>query len=355
MKILETSIQIQGIKIRLTTNYQAYYDYFRLHFNKALMAFGPDKPKIEISAEWKMDLWGKHSPRLEKNDLLHAIGANTLIGEGRISAIRKVGKKRKLWLDYTLEKDRLILKAASHRKIIKDNMRYALLRQPQEPIFFELTYPLVYYPLFWYLETLKNTHILHASAVKMKNKCVFICGLDGIGKTTLALSLSKEPGCALFSDNLIFYDKDYVSPCYEPIRIHKADEKSLWEGRFRRINAFRTLKDFYEPLSFDPRLKERPDIAIIPFFGSGFSTRKIENAEFAQKALNINQLTAELGNYNEYACLLNLLVPQYDIWQERAKALQSLLGQARCFEITMRKEDGVERNMQRVREFILQN
>jgi hypothetical protein len=286
---------------------------------------------------------------------MRAIGANTLIGEGRISAIRKVGRKRKVWLNYAIEKNKLTLKAVSHRKIIKDNMRYNVLRQPQEPYFFELTYPLVYYPLFWYLENLQNTHMLHASAVKTKDKCIIICGLDGIGKTTLSLSLSKDPGASLFSDNLIFYDKDNISGCYEPIRINKNDDASLWKGRFRRINAFRTLKDFYEPESLDPQLKGRPDIAIIPSFASGFSTREISRDEFAAQALNINQLTAELGNYNEYACLLNLLKGDFDIWKERAKALRSLLGQARCFELSMRKEDGVERNMQRVKEFLLQN
>ena len=306
MNAQETTIQIQNIKIKISTNYRPYYEYLRLHFNKVLLATGTGKPEIEISADWKMDLWGKHPPRVfEKKEGMRAIGANTLIGQQCISAIRKVGKKRKLWLNYTLENNKLSLEAVSHRKIFKDNMRHAVLRQPREPYFFELTYPLVYYPLFWYLEGLKDTHILHASAVKMKDECIIICGLDGIGKTTLSLSLAKEPDSALFSDNLILFDKNSVFPCYEPIRINKSDDISLWHGRFKRINAFRTLKDFYEPVSFDSQLKAKPDIAIIPSFGSSFSARKINKDEFTQKALNINQLTAELGNYNEYACLLN--------------------------------------------------
>jgi hypothetical protein len=353
MKTQEVLIQIHKTKIRIKTNYPAYYDYLRFHFNKIILRDEKDNCQIDVNATWKVDFWGNHPPYIEKKEGMRAIGANTLIGSGCISTIRKVGKKTKLWLNYLLDKNKLILDASLHKKTIKDKMRYGILGQPPASYFFELTYPLVYYPLFWHLEYFKDTHMLHASAVKIKDKCVVICGLDGIGKTTLSLSLSKEPSTRLFSDNLILYDKDSIFACYEPIRISKSDDKSIWEGKFNRINAFRTLKDFYEPVSFDLELKARPDIAIIPSFANSFSVRRITGEEFVHKALNINQLTAELGNYNEYSALLNLLVSRSDIAQAKVKALSALLNLTQCYEISMRKEDGVEKNLDKLKESLL--
>ncbi|MCM8774254.1 MAG: hypothetical protein NC820_05930 [Candidatus Omnitrophica bacterium] len=79
--------------------------------------------------------------------------------------------------------------------------------------FFEITYPLVYYPIFWYLEYFKDTHCLHASAIKIGEKGIVICGLEGMGKTTLSLELSQELNGQFISDNLIFYDKTNIYSC----------------------------------------------------------------------------------------------------------------------------------------------
>jgi hypothetical protein len=348
----ELKLTIQDIKIRVSTNNLAYYNYLRLHFSKVIVAEYDGGCDLEINAGWKSDFWGKNPPRLETSEGMSAIGANTFLGDGHIATLRKIGRKRKVWLSYTLEKGKLRLNAFSHIKTFKDSLRYNILKQPQESYFFELTYPLIYYPLFWYIEYFKNIHVMHASAVSISNKCVLICGLEGIGKTSLSLSLAKEKGSYLFSDNLIFYDKEKVYPCYEPIRINRNDDKSVWEYGFKKINEFRTLKDFYEPLFFNRALNGKPSIIIIPCFNRTFFIRESSAAIFANRIMNINQLTAELGNYNEYASVMNMLVPEFNIWDKRREALSHILDSARCYEIGMPKTDGLANNLARVKEFI---
>lgn len=348
----EVFIQVHDIKINAITNYIKYYDYWKLHFGKVILEDMIDNCQIQVNADWESGDLRKKMQKKELNKIMTAIGANTFINSESISVIRKIGRKRKVKLDFSLKKDRLVIQATSQKKNFKDKIRYDIFGQPQEPYFFELTYTLIYYPLFWYLEYFKNTHVLHASAVKIRNKCIVICGLEGIGKTTLSLSLAKETGARFFSDNLIFYDDFNVSPCYEPVRIHKTDEKSLWEGNFKRINEFRTLKDFYEPVSFTSDLKEKPDIFILPSFDHEFSVKEIPKDRFVNRLLILNQLTAELGNYNEYAALLNLLKPDFKIWESRQQALTNIMDSARCYEIGMRKADGIERNIQSLKDFI---
>ena len=349
----EIFLKINGVKIKVTTSYSKYHDYLCSYFNKVIVDSKDSQDQdIEIIADWKKDFLGNNPLGISIKEGANAIGANTFISAGGISAIKKIGRKKKVKLDFKLKESKLTLWATSRSKAIKDKLRYDIFRWPQEPYFFELTFVLIYYPLFWYLEYFKNTHILHASAVKIKDKCILICGLEGIGKTTLSLSLAKEENAILFSDNLVFYDKNNIAACYEPIRIHKSDEKSLWEGRFEKINKFRTLKDFYEPVTFNSDLNSHPDIAFIPLFGKEFQTKEVLPGQFVNKILNINQLTAELGNYNEYASLLSLLNPDFKIWDSRHDALLSLLGRTCCYEISMHKPDGVKANIEKLKNFI---
>lgn len=299
----------------------------------------------------QIDVCWQDKPRLGSSGM-YALGANTLVGEQKLATQRKIGRKTKIWFEYFFTKDCFKLSAALKVKPLKDFMRYVVLGQQREPHFFDLTYPLVYYPAFWYLEYFKNIHPLHASALKNNGRCILICGLEGIGKTTLSLELSKDAGGQFFSDNLILHDDKHIYPCYEPIRIHKAEDISLWQGRFKKINDFRALKDFYEPVDFDSGLKGSPDIVLIPAFGKEFSCRQMARDECVNKILNINNLTAELGNYNEYAHLLSLMAADFNLAQERFNTLNALINKATCYELIMRKSDGINENTRRAKEII---
>ena len=119
------------------------------------------------------------------------------------------------------------------------------------------------------------------------------------------------------------------------------------------MSEFKTLKDFYEPISSDLASKDKPYAFIIPLFSQDFFVKEIPKDKFINKILNLNHLTAELGNYNEYATLLNLLDSDFKIWQLREAALHNILEPAHCYEIGMRKSDGVEKNLQRLKDSIL--
>ncbi|MCM8774536.1 MAG: hypothetical protein NC820_07385 [Candidatus Omnitrophica bacterium] len=340
-------IRIHNIRVKIITNYPKYYDYLCLHFGKVILSEQVDDCQVEVSAYWQTD-----DLNLDVNTDMIQIGANTLRDENGIYTIRKIGRRKKVKLNFYIKDNKLYLKANFQRKPLKDKLRYDIFGQSQEAHFFEITYPLIYYPLFWYLEYFKNTHPLHASAVKIKDKCIVICGLEGMGKTTFSLLLAQDPHAKLFSDNLIFYDKDNIFPCYEPIRIHKNEDKSLWKDKFSRINKFKTLKDFYEPISFSFGYSSKPDIIILPLFGDTFCVKKIAKIEFIERLLNLNQLTAELGNYTEYFALFNLLVTGFRIWELRYNALQCALNSTDCFEMIVRKADGLEKNLKKLKEVV---
>ena len=346
MEIKNIPINLGGLKINITTDYSEYYDYLCTHFSKTILTNNPSNFDIETEIKW-ID----STLSLEEDKKQKRIAANTFLTEDTIGTIRKIGKKKKVKFIFGLKKDKITVKAQTQYKPLKDTFRYRILAKPQESFFFALTYPLVYYPLFWYLENFRNIYTLHAGAISVKDNGIVICGLEGVGKTSLSLLLAKELGAQFLSDNIIFYDANYVYPCYEPVRLHKNENPYLWEDNFNRINKFKTLKDFYEPKTVH-QIEACPKIFIFPVFSNSFSINEISKQIAANRLLYLNRLAQELGDYSEYASLLNLLRLERNRYESRQNTLTKLLDAAKCYEINMRKSDGLETNVGKIRQML---
>jgi hypothetical protein len=194
--------------------------------------------------------------------------------------------------------------------------------------------------------------MLHASAVEFDGKAVVICGMEGIGKTSLVLSLLQEENTSFLSDNLIFYDSQRIYPCYELIRIHKHEDSSLWRAKFKKVNEFRSLKDFYKPAFRLKREGVQPKIFVFPQFSRKFFVKAIFGPDIVHKAAIMSKLPAELGNYSEFRKLYNFSDLNFNPQKSEYKALSDLLNSSRCYIIGMPKADGLGINSQRLKDFI---
>jgi len=343
MKTKSIAVNLGSAAINITTNYSRYYNYLYSHFSKTILKKNPDNFNIEAEIKWIKSALG-----LEYNKEHKRIAANTFLAEDAIGTIRKIEKKKKVKFIFGLKDDKITVKAQTQRKPIKDTFRYKILAKPQESFFFALTYPLVYYPLFWSLENFHNIYTLHAGAISVGDEAIVVCGLEGVGKTSLSLLLAKKLGAQFLSDNIIFYDSNYVYPCYEPIRIHKNEDPYLWQDNFNKINKFKTLKDFYEPkVAYEERT--RPIIFIFPVFSNNFSINEVPSQACVNRLLYLNRLAQELGDYSEYASLLSLLKPERNRYQLRHDTLAALLENIKCYEINMRKSEGLKANVDKIK------
>lgn len=346
-------LRFNPIRLKISTNYGAYYAYLSRYFEKILVK-SPENSAIDIEVRvlWEDKGFKDHCVALGSYESCSLIGANTWLDKDRIVTTRKVGKKRKVIFDVSLKSNHIKALALIQKKTFKDFMRYSVLGKPQEEWFFTLTYPCLYYPLFWFLEYFKDTYPLHASAVGLQGKGVIICGLEGMGKTSLALSLLKEAGSSFLSDNLIFYDRNKVYPCYELIRLHKHENENLWKDIFEKIGAFKTLKDFYQPRLSWNAAGLIPKVFIFPEFSSHFFIRELSVEEAARRAILLSYLPAELNTYVEYRNLYHMLDLDFYGWLNQYEVLQGLLkGTHRCL-IGMPKSDGLEVNANKVRDYL---
>jgi len=261
------ALKLGGLTVEISTNYQRYFNYLKTYFDKVIVTSPSlQSPHIRVSVCWQDSSFNKNFSELKNSLNGFTIGPGTLVAGNRIVTVRKINKRKKALFDSRLEGDNFHASVVFRRKIYKDMFRYMMLGKAEEELFFTITYPVLYYFVFWYLEYFKNTYTMHASAVQFSGMGVVFCGLEGIGKTSLALALLKEKGAYFLSDNLIFHDDKKVFPCYELTRLHKGEDEKLWEGKFERVNKFKTAKDYYSPVLAGGVDSIEPGVVIFPQF-----------------------------------------------------------------------------------------
>ncbi|RKX93223.1 MAG: hypothetical protein DRP84_08770 [Spirochaetes bacterium] len=352
-KVLNSSaLRFPNACIEIKTNHLQYYRYLKSYF-KDIEDGGCKDFDIEVEAYWESSksLWKEHLLKLKTNSDFLQIGGNTFVNNRRIITVRKIMRKIKVVYDFSFYNKKIQLKVFILNKPVKNFIKYRLMSSNEEEIFFELTYPLLYYPLFWFLENMHGMYTLHASVVTYKGKAVVLCGLEGIGKTSLALSL-LESGGKFISDNLIFYDKEYVYPCYELVRINKSDGIDKWQNKINRVDSLNGCKGFYRINPGDAINKVKPGIFIFPCFSSSFKEELLSLEDTVGKAVDLSRIPPEIGNYSEYHTLYNILLSLRNPSDLRYSTLADLLKGTKIYRIGMCKSSGLNSNAQRVKEII---
>jgi hypothetical protein len=353
MKILDTArplfLNFSKAIVKVSTNYPDYYRYLSSYFEKIILSESPYFD-LEIKANWQKGSLNKHLSKIKVKGYFSKIGGNTLLSGNRVATIKKIEARKKVLFDIEVKDNKYYVNNIVNHKGFKDTIRYKIFKKPQEGLFFSLTYPMLYYPMFFRLERSLATHILHASAFMLDKSCAIVCGLEGIGKTTLALSLIKKAEDFL-SDNLVFYDKESVYSCYELLRLAQGDFDSVGVGKVERLDNFKVGKDFCRPLSTKTS-GVKPDIFIFPSFSDNFFIKKVAQDEAVMKAILLSQIPAELRSYAEYSRICNLLDCKFNVYDSRFSALKSLLSSVPCFEVGMVKSEGLSKNAQKIKELI---
>lgn len=100
-------------------------------------------------------------------------------------------------------------------------------------------YNLVLFPIFDLYALFEGIFLLHGSVLEYRGKNIVICGLDGVGKSSLSNIIVKNGG-KVYSDNFVLCDGKIAIPFNMPIRL----EKNNYTENSGEV-LFET-KDFYE-------------------------------------------------------------------------------------------------------------
>ncbi len=84
-----------------------------------------------------------------------------------------------------------------------------------------------HFPIFWLLKQERGMQVVHAAAVSKDGKGLAFCGLNGMGKSTLAMSLVKNHGYKLVTDNFLLLNHEGFFGFPERVRLDSHSSQSL--------------------------------------------------------------------------------------------------------------------------------
>lgn len=146
--------------------------------------------------------------------------------------------------------------------------------------------------LLWYLTSEHGLHCLHAASIEKNNKVTVFTGLNGVGKSTLALFLSKQTETKVFSDNYLLVDSQNAYLFPDSVRLTKNSMNLLNlnpDGDYG-FNKYSILNNF---VNFSNKTKEKIDAVYITFRGNKWSKKKLSSADGQNIIQNLQISNAE--------------------------------------------------------------
>jgi hypothetical protein len=346
MKAADVTIRMHGVRVDFSSDFEPLNSFARSHFTERQTGTPllTDSAAIEARLEWIEEA----PPRREYAEFHPGkvrLDRDIEMGKGEIVWTR-IDDFSDLQLRFLLAESRLRLTGQHFfflsRKPLSDQMKKAWYRKRLPTLrkkrFSTILYYMIYYPTFWWLER-QGLFPLHAAAVEMSGTGIVFCGLPGCGKSTLSLASLALPGARLLSDNIIFFDREKVWSCPEPVLV---DEQSL-----ELIgNAGSLLRPLGRQHAFgrswchvDPdRLVDQilPRLFFFVGLGEKTSLRALSVEEACHRFASANWIAQEMRRYLVYRSVLGLsgangLHPDNG---EQA-VLRALLNRGRSYELTV--------------------
>ncbi len=333
---------MHGVHVTLDSNHAPLLAYAREHLHGQTEA--PARAaQLRVYCHWTQGEWNEEANPFQSTQPLAVIGK------------RMLGNAEELiWLD-TLRMKGLQLRFRREAEGWRFDVAYCFhpkkeklesLPEYEYKRYFSLMSYLVYYPVMWYLESLRGWTILHASALASERGGVMIGGLGGVGKTTTCVALMQRAGLALISENIIFTDGDFIYPCVEPIRMDEGSMAMLGTNppglvRMKFPEGLKD-KDMFHVAQTSALEKVIPSALFLPQFTAPRYVRPLPPGLAAEKMIAMNRLTREIDDYAWYAAALEMHWPQAGRAAQRVEVMRKLTQRARCFELGIDRNAGVQ-------------
>jgi hypothetical protein len=151
---------------------------------------------------------------LPKHSILKTISNNTFISKDRLFIKHNYLTTDSLIATKFKDNDILSIKIFFKSTLIFNLANLLTRNLLKRQLFQNIIKLYIEQSLLWNLVTKFKLNCLHASAIEKNNKVIVFAGLNGIGKSTLALYLTQKQGFSLFCDNYLLVEKNkaYFSP-----------------------------------------------------------------------------------------------------------------------------------------------
>lgn len=342
------NFELSGVPVTFETNIGEYAQYIKKYFSLYLIS-----TKAKCSK-------GVHSTVLFSNDKVNLrdyleiegvsdsveqIGSSMYreVKTNRIITSVKTMLKRRVIIDIKIDKSVVICKMLIRGKGIRDWVNFNLLGKDLYSLFYELTFPSIYYPYFFYEELLSDRFPLHSALFSYKEEGVLLCGLEGVGKTSVSFLLSGMGGGLMFSDNLSLVSANDAKGCFELLRLH--DALPGLTDRYEKVHSFKAKKVYFAPKKGVSSKPVVPSVIIFPVFSDKTFFREMSVSEAVSMAISTSYLPSELKRYMDFRCYLNLAAENINSWKQQCESLEKLFSKSSCYYVGMNKENGLNDNI----------
>lgn len=342
------TVQIQGLRVQFSSDLAALNAFTRTHFDKREQETAAQRQKEPADIEAHVQWTEGASPRATYTPLPPGwtrLDRDINIG-GEKLAWTHIDDFKEFQLHFDLEENRLRLQGLysfslsldPRRNRLKKALYWRRLVTLREKRFSTILYYTMYYPAFGRLER-RGLFPLHAAAVDLGGKGVVLCGLPGCGKSTLSLALLALPEARLLSDNIIFFDREQVFRCPEPVLVDDrslqliGEANSLLQGLGRHHVYGRVWCHLPAHRLVDQTV---PRLWLFVGIGTQSRLRPLSFPEALQRFTAVNQIALEMRRYLVYRAVLgHLSPPPPSPGYDDAVILRRLYDQGQCYELTM--------------------
>lgn len=338
------SLHLAGAKVRLRCGFTPLLEYARAHFAPAEDAAADDTPPaIDAEIHWHE----AHPPRDAAAAYPEVRGAERLDRDlyrnGQQLVWLRIDELRDLhlrfdWNGQTLRVrgdyyHRLSTNAGGDRlrRLVYHNRMDALRRKR----FTRLLYFGVYYPLFWWLERMRDTHPLHAGAVHTPRGALLLAGPSGVGKSTLTAALGSGDGAAILSDTFTLHRGTEMWAVPEPMLLDRWSRDWLGEAAKELVgveHGYALGRDGYSVPAARFRARAEAAAIVLPHRAQRDSDTRLDPAAAVSRIEAYNDIVNDMRRYRPVAAVLELLDPT-GLGRARVRNLEELTAAVPCWEI----------------------
>jgi hypothetical protein len=222
------------------------------------------------------------------------------------------------------------------KKILFETDVYSIFRQS------------IILPIIWILSRKFNIHSLHGGATSLNRRGYIFSGLAGVAKSNLTLFMTIQNRFKFLSDNFLLFDKNFIYPFPEWIRVIDDSKKIMPELNkfFETKKLKRNKKNYYLLPNKLISQKVKPKIFIFTEIGSKCKLKKIKKDYTIKRILLSKDQVKEFPEQN-FIALLDLLNQDAKLFRESELiTLKKFLNKTKSFIFTINKNITIKENLE---------
>jgi len=207
---------------------------------------------------------------------------------------------------------------------------------------------ILHFPIFWILATRQKKYLIHASAVERNGKGIIFAGLNGVGKSTLALYF-LERGYKLLSDNFLIFDRQKLYSFPEVLRISARTVKLLGVGLGSKVSSSLIFGKQHYILDGDKISSEAvPEKIFLLCLSRERAITKVPPSVLRDSLIGMHHYLGEFPEYS-YLSAMHYVDKGFD-WEDQFETLTYLLEHCECYLLENGRNqslDGIEEEVER--------